>query len=133
MLFHLRTILDERDAHVLFARIDRLQPASPRQWGRMNAHQAVCHLNDSLKATIGERPIAPHRVGLKRRIIRFVGFTLPFPWPRGRVPTSPETDQLRQGTPPGVFEKDVAELKALLTRVRQSQGRGRSEERRGGE
>ena len=124
MVFHLRTILDERDAAALMARIDRLDPALPRQWGRMNAHQAVCHLNDSLKATLGDRPIPPHRIGLKRKLIRFVGFTLPFRWPRGRVPTSRETDQLRDGTPPAEFARDVAELKSLLQRVRATGGRG---------
>jgi hypothetical protein len=124
MHFHLRTILDEGDASALFARIDRLEPARPRLWGRMNAHQAVCHLNDSLKATLGDRPIAPHRVGLKRKLLRFIGFTLPFPWPRGRVPTSRETDQLRDGTQPTVFSDDVAELKSLLARVRSSGARG---------
>ena len=123
MLFHLRTILDDRDTRALFARLDRLEPARPGLWGRMSAHQAVCHLNDSLKATLGDRPIAPHRVGLKRKVIRFVGFTLPFHWPKGRVPTSPETDQMRGGTPPTVFSDDVAELKSLIERVRASGGR----------
>ena len=124
MLFHLRTIFDPNDFDRLTARIDTLKPGLPAQWGRMNAHQAVCHLNDSLKATLGDRPIAERPLTIKKRIVRFVGFTLPFPWPKGRVRTSPEADQLKGGTPPGEFSKDVAELKALLDRVRKTDGQG---------
>ena len=41
---HLRTIFNERDVERLLQRVDRLDPDAPRRWGRMNAHQAVCHL-----------------------------------------------------------------------------------------
>ena len=121
---HLRTLFDDRDAAALLQRLDRLQASDGRRWGRMNAHQAVCHLNDSLKAVLGDRPMTPLPVTLKRKIVRFVGFTLPFPWPKGKVRTSAEMDQLKQGTPPGRFEADVGELRELLGRVRRSGGRG---------
>jgi hypothetical protein len=121
---HLRTLFDSRDAEALLHRLDHLQPSDARRWGRMNAHQAVCHLSDSLKAVLGDRPLAPQPLTLKRRIVRFIGFTLPFPWPKAKVRTSAELDPLKQGTPPGIFEADVGELRELLGRVRRSRGLG---------
>lgn len=107
----------------LLRRIDALAADAPRRWGRMSAHQAVCHLNDSLRAILGERAGVQRAVGLKRKLVRFVAFTLPFPWPHG-FRTAPELDQEQGGTPPGTFERDRAELKALLERVAATRGRG---------
>jgi hypothetical protein len=114
---HLRTIFNERDTNGLLKRVDQLEPNARAHWGRMNAHQAVCHLNDSLKAILGDRPLAPRRVGVRRKIVRFVGFTLPFRWPKGKIRTSSENDQLKGGTPPAAFASDVAELHSLIARV----------------
>ena len=107
----------------LIARIDTLSPESRRRWGRMTVHQAVCHLNDFLKASLGDRPLAQRPVGLSRRILSFIAFTLPLPWPKG-LPTSPEVDAERGGTPPATFEVDVRELKALLERFARTEGKG---------
>jgi hypothetical protein len=82
----------------------------------MTPHQAVCHLSDSIKAILGDRPIGHHPISFARRLKRFYAFTLPLPWPRGSVRTSPEVDAERGGTPPGDFAKDVAELRSLLAR-----------------
>lgn len=54
--------------------------------------------------------------------MRFVAFTLPVPWPKG-VPTSPEVNAEKTGTPPGEFEKDVAELRDLVKRFVETDGR----------
>src|SRR5262245_48188406 len=107
----------------LLARLDRLRPDSARRWGRMNAHQAVCHLNDSLKAALRERPVQARTLTLRRRVVRFVAFTLPLRWPHG-YRTSPEMDAEKGGTRPDVFERDVAVLKSLLQRFVATQGAG---------
>jgi hypothetical protein len=116
------SVFAESRRSALLRRIDALAADAPRRWGRMSAHQAVCHLNDSLRAILGERAGAPQTVGVKRRVVRFVAFTLPFRWPHG-VRTAPELDQQREGTPPGAFERDRAELKALLERIAGTGGR----------
>jgi hypothetical protein len=100
----------------LLRRIDTLRPDSQRRWGRMNAHQAVCHLNDSFKGIIGVRPASPAITVAGRTLLRFVALHTPLPWPKGGVPTRPEVDQEKGGTPPGDFATDVAELKALIGR-----------------
>ena len=38
-------------------RLSRVTPDAPRLWGRMNARQMVCHLADSFRAVLGERPL----------------------------------------------------------------------------
>lgn len=120
----MKTIWRDTDTNLLFSRLDKLQPTAERQWGRMNAAQAVSHLNDSMKGILGDRRPPERPLTFKKRVVRFIGFTLPFPWPRGKVRTSRENDQLIGGTPPGVFSDDVAQLKSLVQRIRQSRGEG---------
>lgn len=119
----MRSIFQAADAEALQRRIDRLAPDSSRRWGRMTAHQAVCHLSDSLKAALGMRPIKARPVTLLRRVARVLAFSTPMPWPRG-VRTSREVDAEKGGTPPGSFEQDRAELQALLQRFAATQGTG---------
>ena len=45
--------------------------------------------------------------------MRLIALRLPFKWPKG-VPTMPETDQMKGGTPPGDFESDRGRLRALV-------------------
>jgi Protein of unknown function (DUF1569) len=103
-------------------RLDRLDPASERQWGRMTPNQAVCHLSDSFKAILHDRPLPPKSLGMKMRFTRFIAFTSPLRWPKG-VATSPQVDAEQGGTPPGDFAADVEELKQLLQRFVDSDGR----------
>ncbi len=46
-------------------------------------------------------------------MIRFLALTLPLRWPKS-VPTLPEVDQERGGTPPGEFRADVERLLAAM-------------------
>lgn len=103
-------------------RLEALDPTATRRWGRMTPHQAVCHLSDSFKASLGDRPLQPRPLTVKRRLQRIFAFTLPLPWPKG-VPTPPQVDAEKGGTPPGDFERDVAELIDLLARYVASDGR----------
>ena len=105
----------------LVARLELLRPNSPRQWGRMTPHQAVCHLSDSFKAILQDRPLPAKPLDMKRRIMRFVAFTSPLRWPKG-VPTSAQVDAEKGGTPPGDFSADVKELRELLKRFVDSDG-----------
>ncbi len=106
----------------LVRRLHALRPDANRRWGRMTAHQAVCHLSDSFRAILGDRPEERKRMTLRRRILRFTAFTLPVPWPKG-VPTSPLVDAEKGGTPPGDFGEDVRELERLMERFHATDGR----------
>ncbi len=52
------------------ARLKQLQPESPRQWGKMNAPQAVAHCCTAMEWALGERK--PRRMFVGRIIGQFV-------------------------------------------------------------
>lgn len=111
-------------ADELRARLRALREESPALWGRMNAHQAVCHLADAFRMALGERPLPLRTNFLFRTVIRWVALTAPLPFPK-RAPTAPELDQARGGgSPPGAFRDDVEALERLLERFVGSGGVG---------
>jgi hypothetical protein len=112
----LRNVYTPAHLDRLIARVERVRPDSPRRWGRMTPHQMICHLSDSLRATLGEWTQPAHRLPPMRTLVRFVAFNLPFRWPHG-VRTARELDAERDGTQPVEFERDRAELVGLLRRV----------------
>lgn len=109
----------------LEARLARLEPGTPARWGRMSPHQAVCHLADAFDVALGKRTVAPLDLPwhIRSALGRFFALTLPVRWPKG-VPTAPEMDQDRGGTPPEEFEEDVERLRARMRRFRDTGGRG---------
>jgi hypothetical protein len=88
----------------------------------MTSHQAVCHLNDWLKGVLGIRVIPQLETTLPIRVLRFIAFSTPLPWPRG-FRTAPEQDQEKHGTRPGDFSVDVAELQTLIDQFVERRGR----------
>ena len=96
-------------------RLAQLSSGASRRWGRMTAHQAVCHLNDSFRAVMGDREVTPAGTLVSRTVVRFVALHTPLAWPKG-VPTRPEVDQEAGGTKPVEFMEDLATLQALVER-----------------
>lgn len=120
----MKSLFRDRDHDALVERIRRLRPDAPRRWGRMTAPQAVCHLNDAFLIVLGDRETAARADTLLNRTLgRLFALTLPVPWPKG-VPTAPEADQEKEGTPPGDFGDDCRELVSLMERFRSLGGRG---------
>lgn len=99
----------------LVDRIEALAPEATPRWGRMSAHQAVCHLSDAFRMALGERDVGLRMHPVQGVLLRLVAFHTPLPWPKG-VRTAPGMDQESAGTPPADFEADRANLVALLTR-----------------
>jgi len=79
----------------------------------MSAHQMVVHLADSFRVAAGERPIRASPTRLGRTLVKWVALYAPLRWAAG-VPTSPEVDSEREGTPPADFASDLAQLEALV-------------------
>lgn len=109
------TMANAADRAALLQRLDRLTPVSQRLWGRMTPHQAVCHLADSFKVAMGERPARSNVTLLGRTLMRFVALNTPLPWPKG-VPTGREVDAEHGGSKPLEFARDMNELCVLLDR-----------------
>jgi len=81
----------------------------------MNAPQMLAHLNDSFISVMGDKlvPIDPNF--RFRAIVKWFALYMPTHWPHD-VPTVPEIDQQRHGTPPGDFEADRQMLLAAVER-----------------
>ena len=97
----------------LVARLQRLEPDSPRRWGRMTPHQAMCHLSDSFRSMMGTEPISSVSTLLNRTLVKWIALRAPMPWPHG-VQTRPEVDQEIGGTRPVAFAADRHALEVLI-------------------
>src|SRR5262245_57812053 len=109
----MKTLENEADAKSLFDRLNRLTPDTQRRWGRMSAHQMVCHLNDLLSAATGDRPTRVRANSFTRSVVKFWALWVPIPWPRG-FRTVRELDQEKGGTRPVEFQADFSRQLQLL-------------------
>jgi hypothetical protein len=111
-----KTLARERDKEEILVRLRAIRPESRRRWGRMSAHQMLCHLADSFRMLLGGRAVRPTTGLPQRTLLKWTVLYAPLRWPAGIV-TSPEIDQEREGTRPVGFEADVAQVEALLDEV----------------
>ena len=109
----MKTLARPRDRAEILARLKRVRPESVRRWGRMSAHQMVCHLSDALRMGMGDKPVSDATGPLQRTIVKWIAVWAPVPWPPG-ILTRPEIDQELDGTRPVDFAADLAQLEALL-------------------
>ena len=109
----MKSLARPRDKAELLQRLKGLGPESARRWGRMSAHQMVCHLCDAFRMGMGEKPVSEATGPLQRTFVKWVALYAPMRWPAG-IATRPEVDQLVAGTRLGDFTADVAELEHLL-------------------
>jgi Protein of unknown function (DUF1569) len=112
----MRTLARERDKAEVLRRLRALRQDSVGRWGRMSAHQMVCHLSDGHRLLTGERTTQLAATPLPRLMMKWIALYAPIRWPPG-IPTTPELDQGVGGTRPGDFDADVAELEKLLKEV----------------
>jgi hypothetical protein len=103
------------DRNEVLDRLSLVHADSQGRWGRMSAHQMICHLSDSFRAALGEREISQSTTLFKRTIYKWTALWVPFRWPHG-IKTRPEMDQHEGGTKPEEFASDVEKLKILLGR-----------------
>jgi uncharacterized protein DUF1569 len=113
----MRSLADSSDRTAILSRLQALRPDTRRGWGRMTAPQVVCHLSDAFRVPLGEIVVSYNAHLFNRTVLKWIAIYLPLPWPPG-IQTRPEMDQCRgAGTKPGDFERDVAELEALIEKV----------------
>jgi hypothetical protein len=112
----MKTLAHPQCMSELIDRLRTLQPDSTRRWGRMTAHQMICHLSDACRMAIGEKRVTDATGPLQRTLVKWIALYLPLSWPGG-IATRPEVDQLCEGTRPTRFAADLAELESLLRSV----------------
>jgi hypothetical protein len=111
----MKTLVSPKDKGEIIARLQSVRPTSPRRWGRMSAHQMVCHLTDGFRLYMSLKTARPVPVPYPRILLKWAALWAPVPWPKG-FKTAPELDQLAAGTPPAVFDADMRELQNLVDR-----------------
>ena len=112
----MKTLARDRCRAEILQRLRTVRPDSVRLWGRMSAHQMVCHLSDACRMALGQMRVSPATGPLPQVVVKWIALYLPLRWPAGIV-TRPEIDQQTAGTCPADFESDVAQLEVLLERV----------------
>lgn len=112
----MKTLAHERDAAEVRRRLGALRHDSVRRWGRMSAHQMVCHLSDGYRMLTGERTAQRVATPLPPPVMKWIALYAPWQWPTG-ILTTPELDPDAGGTPPVEFDEDVAELAKLLDHI----------------
>ena len=112
----MKSLSGEREKAEILRRLRTVRVDSPRKWGRMTAHQMVCHLTDAFRAVTGQKAASDVAHLLNRSIVKWVALYAPFNWPHG-IMTRPEVDQEIGGTKPAEFAIDVAELEAFITLI----------------
>lgn len=99
----------------LLLRLQSLQPETPAVWGKMSAHQMVCHLRDSFEFAMGLKPASEKITFAGRTVARWIALHTAVRWPQG-VATRPELDQLIGGTRPLEFARDTRSLADVIER-----------------
>jgi len=117
----MKTMARAQDKEEIVRRLRTIRADSGRRWGRMSAHQMICHLSDSFLAVTGQRDISPASGLLQSTLIKWIALYAPLQWPRG-VPTRPEVDQEVGGTKPSHFAADVTQLEMLVELITTRKG-----------
>lgn len=112
----MKTLARAADTAEVLRRLQAVGPESARRWGRMTAHQMVCHLSDAFRVAMGRMAASPATGPFQRTVLKWVALYVSIPWPAG-VRTRPEIDQTVAGTPPAEFAADVRGLEGLVREV----------------
>lgn len=104
-----KTLASTADCDEIRRRIAALAPESPRRWGTMFIGGMLCHLDDSYRSVMGERPFSAAKLGIPLWFAKFVALRAPMQWPRNLI-TSESVRQGGGGTPPVGFAEDRARL-----------------------
>jgi hypothetical protein len=119
----MKLLSDSACRQELLARLAMVRPETPRRWGKMNASQMICHLNDCFLGIMGDRPMEIPIGFSFWPFLKWLSLYAPMKWPKG-VPTRLEFDQQAGGgTPPAQFESDK---RSLLQSMEKFAGQPRS-------
>ncbi len=111
------TLLERSDREAMVRRLRSLTPQHQRRWGKMTAHQMLCHVSDQMRVALGDLECQPHGSQLRGRLMRLLAIHTPLPWPRGRVETAPEMLTAQ----PAAWDADVRACEALIGRFSREQ------------
>ena len=111
----MKTLANVKDKQEIVDRLGAIGPASARRWGAMTAAEMVCHMNDALHASMGDRPVKPVGNWFTHSGFKWAALWMPTHWPHG-VKTVPECEAGKGGTAPAEMERDLSELLEMIER-----------------
>ena len=107
----MKTFFDPAVQQELMERLERLNTASPRQWGTMDVAQMLAHCTAGMGMPLGDLPVKASVMILVGCLMkRITTSRTPF---RHGVPTAPELTM----TGPKELEAERARLKACMARL----------------
>jgi hypothetical protein len=109
----MKTLARPRDKQEILRRLRDVRPENVRRWGRMTAHQMICHLCDASRMALGRKTVSDATGVVQRTILKWLALYAPVTWRTG-ILTRPEIDQECGGTKPGDFRADINDLEALV-------------------
>jgi hypothetical protein len=108
-----KTLWNAQSRTGLSARIDRLTPASPALWGRMNAEEMIAHCTRGMMMGFGELPTHTRNTILRYWPLKHVFvYWAPFPKAKAKAPR----ELVTRGTNLDEWPQSVAALHATLDR-----------------
>ncbi len=107
------TLQDTAHREELGRRIAGLDPDRKPLWGKMNAHQMLCHVGDQMRVALGDIRVKDRSNFLMRSLAKWLVIYLDLPEPKGKIETAPEM----LTTKPSDWEADRASLIELMDRV----------------
>lgn len=111
----MKTLSSRDDLKEIVGRINNIRPDSPRQWGRMSSAEMIRHCIDAIGVGLGEKHVGLVKTRLPRGVLKLIVLYAPIKWPKN-VPTGAPIDSLREGSKPGDFSADLAELERATHR-----------------
>jgi len=112
----MKNLRNVKDREEIARRMGNVRADSQRLWGKMSAHQMVCHLSDGFRLYMSERKADAVGGIYPSRVLRWFALWAPMRWPKG-FQTMKELDQQGGGgTSPVEFARDQRELRSLLER-----------------
>ncbi len=113
----MKTLDQDMDYQELLKRLASLREDSARQWGSITSNQMICHMVDTFRNAMGNRPVKQIDFFFSRTVMKWGSLWFPIPWPKG-LKTLPELDQSAGGTPPSDFAQDMETLRELMEKFR---------------
>lgn len=94
------------------ARLQKIGPETPRQWGTMSPAQMFAHLRRTIEISLAEVEVKDESNFLLRNVLGPLAFSGLFQWPRGKMKVLP----VFLGSPDGNAEEEKRKLIAAVDR-----------------
>jgi hypothetical protein len=109
----MKTLARSQDKDAILRRLRTVRADSTRRWGKMTAHQMICHLGDACRMGSGDMRVSDASGLAQRTFVKWIALYTPLTWPPG-IPTRPEIDRAIIGAASTDFAADLALTVSLV-------------------